>query len=204
MDNDKKLQDLLFTISAPVICDLCGLLTGGSSNGPLCNCVWVVCGVCHLRYKSMSMEESRRFHDCQTKKRHLIEELMDTKYEGEQETRRSLTGYPEFDEVIYDCIDTLSSKGQEYTAGSPDRLENFKRAARKLSRANRKLEMQDIWWIFFEKHYTALETYIQNDCNVISNEGIRGRILDLITYLVLFYKMTIEIEEERKKGKTDV
>lgn len=110
-----------------------------------------------------------------------------------------LTGDKDFDEMFSNCIATLATKGEEYTVGSKDRLANFKRSADKLRRPGVDIQMQDVWLIFFDKHWSAIQNYLKNDCHVKSNEPIQGRIMDCIVYLILFSKMVKEIEINRKE-----
>jgi hypothetical protein len=108
-----------------------------------------------------------------------------------------LSGDKDFDEMFTNCIGTLATKGEEYTIGSKDRLANFKRSAEKLRRPGVDIQMQDVWLIFFDKHWSAVQNYLKNDCHVKSNEPIQGRIMDCIVYLILFSKMVKEIETTR-------
>ncbi len=110
-----------------------------------------------------------------------------------------LTGDKDFDKMFSDCIATLASKGAEYTIGSADRLANFKRVAEQLARPSCPITMQDVWFTYFYKHYSAVVSYLKNDCQVKSNEPIQGRIMDCIVYLILFSKMVKEIEAKRKE-----
>lgn len=105
------------------------------------------------------------------------------------------TGDVEIDKMLQSCVDTLSTKGREYTVGSTDRLANFRGVSEAVG-----IPMEKAWYVFFNKHLTALQSYIKNGCKVQSNETIHGRIMDLITYLLLFEKMTREIES-RQNGK---
>lgn len=108
-----------------------------------------------------------------------------------------LTGDPDFDRMLNDCVLTLQTKGEEYTVGSIDRLANFKRVAQVLRRPGVDMQMQDVWLVFFEKHWSAIQSYLKNGCQVKSNEPIYGRIMDCMVYLLLFSKMVREIEESR-------
>jgi hypothetical protein len=107
-----------------------------------------------------------------------------------------MTGDAEVDAMLRDCIDTMSSKGQEYTGGSPDRLNNFRQAGLDVG-----LPMEKVWYVFFNKHLRALQSYIKNGCVVKSNETIHSRIMDCIVYLLLFEKMSREIERTRENEK---
>lgn len=101
----------------------------------------------------------------------------------------SFTGDVEIDKMLRDCIQTMSSKGKEYTGGSPDRLNNFRQAG-----ADVGLPMEKIWYVFFNKHLRAIQSYIKNGCRVESNETIHSRIMDCIVYLLLFHKIALEVE----------
>lgn len=103
-----------------------------------------------------------------------------------------LTGDPDVDVMIRDCLETMRSKGQEYTIGSTDRLANFRRVGEQLD-----VPMEKAWAIYFYKHYCAVMAYIKNGCQVKSNEPISSRIMDCIVYLLLFHKMVKEIEGGR-------
>ena len=103
-----------------------------------------------------------------------------------------LTGDADIDELLERCLSTFRTKGEEYTIGSSDRLHNFRTVANSIG-----LEMPQVWFTYFYKHFSAVASYIKNDCTVKSNEGIDGRIMDCVVYLLLFYKMTKEIEGAR-------
>jgi hypothetical protein len=110
-----------------------------------------------------------------------------------------LTGDPEIDALYRECITCFAEKGAEYTVGSKDRLANFRGVA-----ADVDVPMEKVWYTFFNKHLRALQSYIKNGCTVKSNEPIRSRIMDLIVYLTLFHKMSLEIERKRKEAAPDV
>lgn len=78
------------------------------------------------------------------------------------------------------------TKGREY-AGTKDRFDNFNRLAARLN-----LPRQKVWQVYFTKHIDAIDSYISTG-QTFSNEGIRGRIVDAITYLTLLAGM---IEED--------
>ena len=103
-----------------------------------------------------------------------------------------LTGDPEIDALYRDCIKCFAEKGAEYTVGSKDRLANFRGVATDVD-----VPMEKVWYTFFNKHLRALQSYIKNGCTVKSNEPIQSRIMDLIVYLTLFHKMSLEIERKR-------
>lgn len=110
-----------------------------------------------------------------------------------------LTGDAEIDKMLDECIRTLSTKGAEYTGGSPDRLNNFRMVGTDVD-----VPMEKVWYTYFNKHLRALQSYIKNGCTVKSNEPIQGRIMDLIVYLLLFNKMTLEIERKRTPAENPI
>lgn len=110
------------------------------------------------------------------------------------EQKESLTGDAEMDSMLREVFRTINTKGKEYTGGSPDRLANFRGVGEDIG-----LPMEKAWYIFFNKHYRAIQSYIRNGCRVLSEEPIAGRIKDIIVYSLLFYKMVLEIERDQKK-----
>lgn len=104
-----------------------------------------------------------------------------------------LTGDPSIDAMLRDCIETMRTKGEEYTLGSVDRLHNFRTVGTAVGEP-----MQKVWFTYFYKHYAAVVSYIKNG-QVKSNEPIRGRIMDLIVYLLLFTKMVDELENDPRQ-----
>ena len=110
-----------------------------------------------------------------------------------------LTNDPEIDAMLRDCINTLFTKGEEYTIGSQDRLHNFRTVGQVVGEP-----MEKVWFTYFYKHYSAIVSYIKNGCQVKSNESIQGRIMDCIVYLLLFNKMTLDIERERERGRNNL
>jgi hypothetical protein len=103
-----------------------------------------------------------------------------------------LTGDPDIDKMIEDCLHTLKTKGAEYTVNSVDRLANFRGVAEDTG-----VPMEKAWAIFWNKHVRAIMAYVKNGCKVQSDEPIRGRVMDCIVYLLLFTKMIAEIEGKR-------
>lgn len=81
------------------------------------------------------------------------------------------------------------TKGEEY-AHSTDRLANFKRQAMLL---NQPALM--VWAVYFMKHIDAIMSFVKTG-REFSDEGIRGRFVDAITYLLLGYAIIKEKEEQ--------
>ena len=92
-------------------------------------------------------------------------------------------------ETFDTCVELGQKKGGEY-AGDGDRLANFRRNGLNLN-----LPMEVIWAIYAAKHWDALMQYI-SDLNTGAKrprmEPIKGRIDDLIVYLILLKCMIDE------------
>ena len=102
--------------------------------------------------------------------------------------------FPEFDEfcrkLFIKVANMRDTKGKEYVQ-TADRFDNFNRLAQRLHITRNK-----VWQVYFTKHFDAIESFIDNG-REFSEEGIQGRIVDAITYLVLLAGM---IEEDSAKG----
>ena len=82
-------------------------------------------------------------------------------------------------ELLPKCFEIMDSKGIAYS-GQIDKLGNFKRLAKM---TNTPIEL--IWFVYFVKHFDALNSYIKKEYT--DSEPIEGRIVDLINYLFLLY-----------------
>lgn len=98
------------------------------------------------------------------------------------------TGDCSLDEFISDCLRTMSSKGHDYQQGTRDILHNFRTVADAVG-----VPMEKAWFTYFYKHYSALVTYIKEG-GQSESEPIRGRIKDMIVYLLLFTKVVEEMD----------
>ncbi|MHB8407779.1 MAG: hypothetical protein ACYDHY_06650 [Acidiferrobacterales bacterium] len=116
-----------------------------------------------------------------------------TTYRRAKPKKVALTGDQEMDTLLEACLNTTRTKGAEYTGGSPDRLNNFRQAGADIG-----LPMEKVWYVFFNKHLRALQSYIKNGCQVKSNETIDSRIMDCIVYLMLFQKIVKEVERNNE------
>lgn len=105
-----------------------------------------------------------------------------------------LTGDLDIDDMLRKCVKTMATKGAEYTVGSVDRLANFRGVGEDCG-----IPMEKAWYVFANKHIRAVAAYVKNGCRVQSNEPIEGRIMDVIVYMLLFHKMSKEIESTRAK-----
>lgn len=92
------------------------------------------------------------------------------------------------DSMFEDIKELSSTKGREYTGGSPDRLDNFRQVAREAG-----ITDLQAWLVFANKHYRSIQTYMR--APVSSNqlsEPMRSRFLDLILYSILGYALVVE------------
>lgn len=98
--------------------------------------------------------------------------------------------HPEFNEfqkkLLEEVVGMNDTKGREYANGD-DRFGNFNRLALALNFKN-----YQICYVFLTKHIDAIASYCRTG-QTFSNESIRGRIVDAITYLTLLAGM-IETE----------
>jgi len=90
--------------------------------------------------------------------------------------------------LLTEVVGMKDTKGKEY-AHSEDRFANFNRLSKALGIPN-----YQIGWIYAMKHKDGIESYVK-DRITYSTESVRGRIVDLITYLTLIGGM---IEEEQQ------
>jgi hypothetical protein len=99
------------------------------------------------------------------------------------------TGDADIDALLRDCVVVLDAKGQDYTVGQndTDRLYNFREGARAAG-----ISPTQVWWVYFWKHLTAVQRYVKE--GKVDSEGIKGRILDCVNYLILLNKIVCESE----------
>lgn len=96
------------------------------------------------------------------------------------------TDDPVFDELLVECRRVLGLKGRDYTIGSVDRLANFRVAAEAFG-----IRPEIVLGIYFYKHVAAVFSYIKTG-GQSESEPIRGRIVDVINYMLLLYRMIRE------------
>jgi hypothetical protein len=86
-----------------------------------------------------------------------------------------------------ECMEIMRSKGQAYS-GKEDKLGNFKRVAKKLG-----LSPKQVWYVYFAKHLDALSSYLKGE--YVDSEPIKGRLQDLINYVLLLWGLIYEEAE---------
>lgn len=91
--------------------------------------------------------------------------------------------FEEFDqfseELIAECFKMRTTKGKEYAHSSVDRFANFKRISERKG-----VTPEMVASIYLQKHLDGIESFI-NTGLIYSEERVRGRIVDAITYLML-------------------
>lgn len=93
--------------------------------------------------------------------------------------------------VFAEC-DSLRQAGQKEYARNSNGLSNFDNLAEELQ-----LDRKQILWIFLKKHYDGVLSYINGYQS--QREDVRGRINDMIVYLVLLRAM-IEDDKSPKQA----
>lgn len=88
-------------------------------------------------------------------------------------------------EIFAEVVSMAATKGKEY-ANDADRFANFNRLAQRLG-----VKREQILYVYLTKHLDSIESFVKNG-QTFSNEGIRGRIVDAITYLTLLAGMIDE------------
>lgn len=98
-----------------------------------------------------------------------------------------------FNKVTSEMRELLVNKGKEY-ASDADALNNFKAGA-----ADVGVTPLQIAWIFYQKHASAVKSYIKTG-KEFSSEPIEGRLLDLINYSFLIYCLIAEQKKAAQKN----
>lgn len=97
----------------------------------------------------------------------------------------------EFDEYaqrfFHDMVQIIGTKGNDYTQGEKDRLDNFKQQAAQLG-----LTPMKVWSVLFNKHVAAVMTYART--GKVASEPIHGRFLDIAVYAILGAALAEESE----------
>ena len=92
------------------------------------------------------------------------------------------------DAMVVDVRKSLVGKGEAYS-GTADAFENFKKNGERLG-----LTKYQIHMVYMNKHLDAINGAIRAnpETPVEKTEGMKGRILDAIAYLLLLHGMTVE------------
>lgn len=93
--------------------------------------------------------------------------------------------------TLDECQTVLGLKGEAY-AGSGDVTANFKRVA-----ANLGLTPYQVWAVYAGKHVDTIFSAIKlsPDAPVDKSEGLDGRIVDAINYLLLLKALLVSVDQ---------
>lgn len=94
------------------------------------------------------------------------------------------------EEVFEECKKTHGVANQEYALDT-DALANFNEVAKDAG-----ISRLSVWYILASKHWRGVASYIRGFKS--QRENVRGRIKDLIVYLVLLWAMINDDEEEQQ------
>lgn len=98
------------------------------------------------------------------------------------------------EDLFNKCLALLKSKGEAYS-GNEDALSNFKMNGQRLG-----LSKYQIWSIYFNKHIDSINNAVKYNPNHPEDktEGLQGRIIDAINYLVILEALLSEDELDAK------
>jgi hypothetical protein len=106
------------------------------------------------------------------------------------------------EDLFSECLSILHGKGTAYS-GTEDANSNFKRNAERLGATKYQVLM-----IYLNKHYDGIMNAIRKQpaAPVETTEGMHGRIVDTINYLVILDSLLKEDEkwEEHPEQKTNL
>lgn len=100
------------------------------------------------------------------------------------------------DEVFQECNDLRAAGQKEYSRESSNALRNFDDIAREL-----RLEPPMVLWVYAKKHIDGIIAWITGHRS--QREDVRGRINDLIVYLILLRAMVEREEVEHPEESND-
>lgn len=96
----------------------------------------------------------------------------------------NITGDKDFDELLNRVVNIFETKGKDY-AEKDDRLAQFRKAADKYD-----LTMPQVLGVYIDKHIESLNKWIKGQ--ELSGEPIEEKLLDIIVYSLLAFKMVRE------------
>jgi len=103
-----------------------------------------------------------------------------------EESKRSLTGDSDFDDLLERVIEIFKTKGVDYSKEG-DRLSEFKESSSKFAISSRK-----VLGVMMEKHYRSVCKWIRGE--TLRGEPVTEKLADMIGYSLLAYKMMREEE----------
>lgn len=98
-----------------------------------------------------------------------------------------MTGDKDFDELLDKCFKILKTKSVDY-AEANDRLAEIRNTAEMTGTT-----MRTVLGIYMNKHLRSLYKWVRGD--ELKGEPISEKLLDIIVYALLFYKLLKEEEQ---------
>ena len=89
--------------------------------------------------------------------------------------------------VFNECYETRASGQKEYAHDEGNALRNFEGLAADLG-----IGREEVLWVYMKKHLDGILAYIRGHRS--QREDVRGRIKDVIVYLILFQAMVEDDE----------
>lgn len=101
------------------------------------------------------------------------------------------------DQVFEQCRATREAGQREYAHSQQNALRNFEQTGAELE-----IPREKVWYIFAKKHWDGILAWIRGHKS--QREDVRGRIKDLIVYLVLLWAMAdaAETTSEANDGES--
>lgn len=93
------------------------------------------------------------------------------------------------DLVFKECQLTREAGQKEYAHDDQNALANFERTG-----AEMEIPREKVWYIFAKKHWDGIIAHIKGHKS--QREDVRGRLKDLIVYLILLWAMINDEEEQ--------
>ncbi len=94
--------------------------------------------------------------------------------------------------VFKECQETREAGQKEYAHSEENAFSNFERTGAELH-----ISREKVLYIFAKKHWDGVLAWINGHQS--QREDVRGRIKDMIVYLILLWAMVDDLEEQTKK-----
>jgi len=102
-----------------------------------------------------------------------------------------MTGDKDFDELLQRCFDILKTKSADY-AEDGDRLAEFRETSKECG-----ISMRQTLGVYMNKHLRSVKKWVRGE--QLKGEPVEEKLLDIIVYCLLGYKMLKEERYERKE-----
>lgn len=97
------------------------------------------------------------------------------------------------DQIFRECQSTREAGQKEYAHDDANALSNFERSAQEIQ-----IPREKSWYIYAKKHWDGITAWINGHRS--QREDVRGRIKDMIVYLVLLWAMVDDNEAVKASG----